>query len=384
MPKCPDCGDLIKREDHLKTHMESVHGDTNFECPHCEFITNRKGSLKRHIKIKHGGSAAAAATPHIHQFNRGEPKKKKRRIDEENALWSGELTASDIDMLEENPAQPEDLWGDELTANDIEMLDGNPVQPETKSVEAEPEKKVRSRKTQRVVGGRREREGEGEIGRDVNRGRGEKRKRGEEENEEDMSVKSAFQNKMKERTFYVRGSKDPIGALNRQKKRLQDELFMALKKVGPQKWYIAIKVMFYKMDKSENKIYASAYFHGAMQTLLRKEDFEESYHNSMNKIWQAFDEYLKNGSGWILERVEKILLNTYDYQPIQISSYIPTPKVLVGKRCLTNVQNEDDRKCFEYSIIAALHHHEIDKKHVERPSHYTKFLGQLKGCKEPM
>ena len=182
----------------------------------------------------------------------------------------------------------------------------------------------------------------------------------------------------------MRGSKDPIGALNRQKKRLQDELFMALKKVGPQKWYIAIKVMFYKMDKSENKIYASAYFHGAMQTLLRKEDFEESYHNSMNKIWQAFDEYLKNGSGWILERVEKILLNTYDYQPIQISSYIPTPKVLVGKRCLTNVQNEDDRKCFEYSIIAALHHHEIDKKHVERPSHYTKFLGQLKGFKEPM
>ena len=117
--------------------MESIHGDKFFECPHCEFITNRKDSLKGQIKIKHGGSAAAAATPHIHQFNRGEPKKKKRRIDEENALWSGELTASDIDMLEENPAQPEDLWGDELTANDIEMLDGNPVQPETKSVEAE-------------------------------------------------------------------------------------------------------------------------------------------------------------------------------------------------------------------------------------------------------
>ena len=52
-----------------------------------------------------------------------------------------------------------------------------------------------------------------------------------------------------------------------------------------------------------------------MQTLLRREEFEDTYQSTMNKIWQAFDVYLKRGSGWILEMVEKILLNTYDYKP---------------------------------------------------------------------
>ena len=86
-----------------------------------------------------------------------------------------------------------------------------------------------------------------------------------------------------------------------------------------------------------------------MQTLLRMEDFEDSYQSSMNKIWNSFDVYLKNGSGWRLERMEKILLNTYTYTPIKISSYIKTPKALAGKKALINVQNEDDKKCFEYS-----------------------------------
>ena len=31
-----------------------------------------------------------------------------------------------------------------------------------------------------------------------------------------------------------------------------------------------------------------------------------------------------------------------------------------------------------------LHHDEIDKRNAERESQYTPFLGQLKGCKEPM
>ena len=85
-------------------------------------------------------------------------------------------------------------------------------------------------------------------------------------------------------------------------------------------------------------------------------------------IWEAFDVYLKKDSGWILERVEKILLNTYDYKPIHISSYIPTHKALIGKKALINTQNKHNKKCFEYSVNSALHHDEIDKDHPERES----------------
>ena len=203
----------------------------------------------------------------------------------------------------------------------------------------------------------------------MNRGRGKKRKREEEEDEEEINhpnVKSAFQNIMKERTWHVRGFKDPIGALNTHKKRIKHELLYTLRKVGPQKWYIVLKCRFYQLDKRGNRTEDSSFFHGTMQTLLRREEFEDTYQSTMNKIWQAFDVYLKKGSGWILERVEKILLNTYDYKPIHISSYIPTPEALIGKKALINTQNKHNKKCFDYSVNSALHHNKIDKRQAER------------------
>ena len=120
-----------------------------------------------------------------------------------------------------------------------------------------------------------------------------------------------------------------------------------------------------------------------MCTLLNMNQFGEFYEASTNKMWITFDAYLKNGSGWMLERFQKVLLNTYKYEPIQISTYIPTPKFIVKKQAVWNIQNKKNKKCFEYSVLAAKHHKEI-KNNREKPSSYKKYLNQLRGCKEPM
>ena len=195
---------------------------------------------------------------------------------------------------------------------------------------------------------------------------------------------SAFRGKMQERAWFIRGSSDPLAALNEYKNRIRHVLYLSLKQ-NPQKFYIAVKVRFFKKDKDGRKTEDSAFFHGTMHTLLRKEEFEEAYQTSLQKIWKSFDIFIRNGSGWILDRVEKIFLNTYNYQPIGISSYIPTPQAIVKKKAVINVQNENNKKCFELSVLSALYHDEIDKKQSGRPSEYKKYLGKkLKGCKEPM
>ena len=205
----------------------------------------------------------------------------------------------------------------------------------------------------------------------------------EPSNHDDEFVRSAFNGKMQERAWFIRGSTDPLGAVKEYKNRIRDALFLSLKK-SPQKFYIAVKVRFFKKDKDGHKSEDSTFFHGAMHTVLRKEDFEEAYQTSLQKIWKSFDIYIRNGSGWILERVEKIFLNTYNYHPTGISSYIPTPKAIATKKAVVNVQNEHNKKCFEYSVLAALYHDDI-KHNVQRPSQYDKYLGKvLKGCKEPM
>ena len=201
--------------------------------------------------------------------------------------------------------------------------------------------------------------------------------------EDQQHVRSAFRRKIQERVWFIRGSKDPLGVLQQYKNRIRDALFLSLKK-SSQKFYIAVKVRFYKEDKYGYRIETSAFFHGSMHVLLRKEDYEDSFQSSLNKIWKSFDVYIRNGSGWILDRVEKIFLNSYNYQPIGISSYIATPNNIVKKKAVVNVRNENNKKCFEYSVLAALYQHEIGKTNIGRPSRYDKYLGRLKGCKEPM
>ena len=66
-------------------------------------------------------------------------------------------------------------------------------------------------------------------------------------NHDDEAVRSAFNGKMQERAWFIRGSTDPLGALRDYKNRIRDALFLSLKK-NPQKFYIAVKVRFFKKE----------------------------------------------------------------------------------------------------------------------------------------
>ena len=63
---------------------------------------------------------------------------------------------------------------------------------------------------------------------------------------------------------------------------------------------------------------------------------------------------MANGSGWILDRVQNIYLNTSVYEPIRGKSYIETPKAIAGKHAIVNIQNKDDM-CFKWAVLSDLH-----------------------------
>ena len=41
------------RKDHLKRHIESIHGKVTFSCDQCVYKMAQKGNLKIHIDSKH-------------------------------------------------------------------------------------------------------------------------------------------------------------------------------------------------------------------------------------------------------------------------------------------------------------------------------------------
>ena len=77
-------------------------------------------------------------------------------------------------------------------------------------------------------------------------------------------------------------------------------------------------------------------------------------------------------------------MKSYRYEPLGASSYIPTPPSKAHKYSLINVQNKDDHRCFEFSVVAALHPVEDHRDHPYRTSNYEPFMGKLKCVKAPM
>jgi len=78
-------------------------------------------------------------------------------------------------------------------------------------------------------------------------------------------------------------------------------------------------------------------------------------HNSITLLNNALEHFNTRGSGFVLEYVKRFVISVLRYLPLHGSTYIPTPAFLAAKRCIVNVQNFDDSKCFLWSVLSALH-----------------------------
>ena len=102
--------------------------------------------------------------------------------------------------------------------------------------------------------------------------------------DESTTEKSAFNNILKEKTWFVRGFQDLLSALQEYKGRIKHAASLSLKRQGPQKIEIITQVRYYNQDKDGNRIQMSAFHNSNNNTFLRHEDFENIYQSSVAKI----------------------------------------------------------------------------------------------------
>ena len=71
-----------------------------------------------------------------------------------------------------------------------------------------------------------------------------------------------------------------------------------------------------------------------------------SLENSFQKILYRIDNWINDGSGWIVESIESQYINVSTYRPLSGSSYMKMPKELrSSKKGLITIKNKD-QKCF--------------------------------------
>lgn len=89
----------------------------------------------------------------------------------------------------------------------------------------------------------------------------------------------------------------------------------------------------------------------ASRSLFLADDINSLLEEDFVKMLGEIEAMSSKGSGFVLDRIDGLLLNTNKYTPLGGSSYIPLPAYIENKKATINVQNEDD-KCFKYSLLA--------------------------------
>ena len=114
-------------------------------------------------------------------------------------------------------------------------------------------------------------------------------------------------------------------------------------------------------------------FQGETEALLLESDIDDQFNKQVDVIMRRIKEFVRNGSGWSVLHIDKISLHVASYTPTSASSYIKTPKFLIGKHAIVNVQNNDN-KCFVWAVLSALH---PQLKNAVRMAKYVKFESEL-------
>ena len=140
------------------------------------------------------------------------------------------------------------------------------------------------------------------------------------------------------------------------------------------KWYLSVNVRFTRITTDGGEATAEPFFTSTCYQLLNTFEIEDEVNDAVDKIRYDFDNFLKRGSGWVLDKILKVYVNIGKYKPLKGSSYIQLPKELSNsRRGILNIQNQDN-KCFMWSVLASIHPANDNRWRV---GHYIRYEHEL-------
>ena len=126
------------------------------------------------------------------------------------------------------------------------------------------------------------------------------------------------------------------------------------------KYQITVKVLLKKYKHNGEIEFAPVYFDSFTKTIINHRFKLES---SFQEILCMIDNWINEGSGWIIEFIESQYINISTYRPLSGSSYMDLPVELRSPRKgLINIKNKD-KKCFLWCHVR---HINPSKGHPER------------------
>ncbi|RGB22303.1 hypothetical protein C1646_776315 [Rhizophagus diaphanus] len=99
--------------------------------------------------------------------------------------------------------------------------------------------------------------------------------------------------------------------------------------------------------------------------ILPATDINDTFNFALARIMQKVESYTNYESGWEFHHVEKVFIEISQFQPPTGAEHMPLPKDLAAKKGVLNPAN-DDNKCFQWAILAALHPVEKNAEYINQ------------------
>ena len=145
--------------------------------------------------------------------------------------------------------------------------------------------------------------------------------------------------------------KDPLVQLEASKSSIKDLFKDLLNEIKGFKYQITLAVLLSKVKTDVNTEYSPVYSNSATKTVI---NFKFNLDKSFQEILYRIDNWISEGSGWIIESIEGFYSNISAYNPLVGSTYIDLPSELRNSmQGLINVQNNDN-KCFLWCHVRHL------------------------------
>ena len=174
-------------------------------------------------------------------------------------------------------------------------------------------------------------------------------------------TESAFRGKLRRYDLKVGEKEMDLLQVMMQNKEEIDALILERVKEGPNKVQFHVEVGMIKIPTVQdgdsgnfertmlflNTKTLTVYFEG-----IAGVQFLELIEQMVNQV----NSFSSHGSGWIIDRIEKLQISFAAFSPIRAGSYLELPDALsAASTLLTNINTKDDDRCFLYCFVAAYH-----------------------------
>ena len=161
--------------------------------------------------------------------------------------------------------------------------------------------------------------------------------------------------------------------------QLKDNINEEVVKKRAIKFYVSLHINFHLGSDEEFKTEPPAVLNTEALEIFKSTNIDDILNNTCENLVSSIENFQQHGSGWVLDKLQKLDLRILEFNPLNATSYIQLPDELLRKKAIIDIQNKDDKSLL-WSVIAGTYLIEVNFHNPQRPSPYREYEKEFNLC----